>query len=474
VKRLILVDDSSSVRALLRQRLTDAGFDVEEFPDGEKAAARAFEAPPDVVVTDLQMPGMSGVQLCRLLHAEPMTKRVPVVLLTAAGDRRSRFWAGSAGAVAYVSKTAPEDLVDAIQRAVAAHHVAPPAAPVARSRMTVLERLSQLLDHALFDAVIAGEVRALGRAGNVTELFAELIALSGEVMAYRWLAFIPKASAGSSIFLHTGGAERERNTLEARTAFGARPETSVEAIVDDRPTWMANAAPASVFPIEFGGVNLGSIAIAFAARTAIAADLELAKLIADNLGGPLRIAALIEDARRLAASDALTGLMNRRAFVDAMERERSRAVRHALPFSFVMIDVDHFKSVNDTFGHAAGDLVLQTVARVLNAIARRSDIVGRWGGEEFVVALPQTSEAGARVAGERLRRAISDASCKLPGGGTIQITASLGIASTDTIWDSEAIVARADAAMYQAKSRGRNRVEIAPMPPHSTRPPPAK
>lgn len=465
MKRLILVDDSSSVRVLLRQRLTDVGFDVEEFPSGEKAAERVFEAPPDIVVTDLQMPGMSGVQLCRLLHSDPATKQVPVVLLTAAGDRRSRFWAGSAGAVAYVSKTEPEELVVAIQRALAGAQPASTTSSVARSRMTVLERLSQLLDHALFDAVIAGEVRALGRTGDLPELFRELIALAGEMIAYRWIAFSPKVGASQPIYLHTGAAEREATSLEARTALGAPIDTAVEIIADDRPTWMAGGAPAAIFEIAFGDVKLGSIAIAFASRSVASADLDLGKLIADNLAGPLRIATLVDEARHLAASDALTGLPNRRAFVDAMDRERSRAARHALPFSFVMIDVDHFKSVNDTFGHAAGDLVLQMVARVLNAIARRSDIVGRWGGEEFVVALPQTSEAGARVAAERLRKAIFDAKCKLPSGITVQVTASLGIASVDRPWETDSILARADAAMYQAKSRGRNRVEVSPIPP---------
>ncbi len=114
MKRLVLVDDSPSVRTLLGQRLRELGFEVEEFPSAEDAAARVFEAPPDLVVTDLQMPGMSGVQLCRLLQADRTTKHVPVVLLTAAGDRRSKFWARSAGAVAYVSKTAPGDLANAI------------------------------------------------------------------------------------------------------------------------------------------------------------------------------------------------------------------------------------------------------------------------------------------------------------------------------------------------------------------------
>lgn len=463
MKRLILVDDSPSVRTLLGQRLREIGYHVEEFPNGDAAATRVFESPPDLVVTDLQMPGMSGVQLCRLLQADRSTKHVPVILLTAAGDRRSRFWARSAGAVAYVSKTAPEDLAGAIERALGDPNRQRTAGIAPPSRCTTQERLSQLLDNALFDSVIAGEVRALSRAGNMADLFAGLISLSSEVLSYRWLAFAPEVGSARKMFLHTRDADRHTSTSEARAVCTLQPETATEVVADDRPS--ANgSAPACAFPIEFGGRKIGSVAVGFAGRAVAGADMDLVKLIANELGGAVRIAALIDDARRLAACDALTGLPNRRAFVDAIERERSRATRHALPFSFVMIDVDHFKSINDTHGHAAGDLVLQAVAGALTSIARRSDVVGRWGGEEFVVALPQTSEAGARVAAERLRKAIADAKCILPSGETIHVTASLGVASVDCAWQTDALVARADSAMYEAKSEGRNRVAVATMP----------
>jgi diguanylate cyclase (GGDEF)-like protein len=169
--------------------------------------------------------------------------------------------------------------------------------------------------------------------------------------------------------------------------------------------------------------------------------------------------ALYEDAQRLATTDALTGLLNRRAFLDAIDRERARSDRHVLPFSLLLLDLDHFKAVNDSRGHVAGDAVLKGVAGVLSRVARRSDVVARWGGEEFVVALPHTSQAGARVAGERVRRGIAEALYTVPSGEPLRVTASVGVASAESPWSLEAIVAAADAAMYSAKSRGRNRVE---------------
>src|SRR5437588_8735437 len=113
------------------------------------------------------MPGMSGVQLCRFLHNEPTTANVPVVLLTAAGDRRSRFWARSAGAVAYVSKTEVDALLDVLPAVLKAGSTSPPMSGAVTSRGMVQERLSQLLDRALFDSVIAGEVRALANVGDL-------------------------------------------------------------------------------------------------------------------------------------------------------------------------------------------------------------------------------------------------------------------------------------------------------------------
>src|SRR5258708_35439127 len=129
--------------------------------------------------------------------------------------------------------------------------------------------------------------------------------------------------------------------------------------------------------------------------------------------------------------------------------------------SLLLLDADHFKRVNDTHGHAAGDAVLQGFARILQSVARRSDVVARWGGEEFVVALPQTGAAGARVAAERVRRALADAPFPIPGGEVLRMTASIGAATGHPEWDKDAIVAAADGAMYAAQSPGRHRAQHA-------------
>ena len=459
--RVLVVDDSSSIRTLLGQRLRAHGHEVDEAPDAESAFERAVATPPDVVITDLVMTGLSGVQLCRLLRNDTATAHVPVVLLTASGDKRSRFWARSAGAAAYVSKDSIDDILTLLPSLASSARLHAPATPAGHSlgRRTLQERMSSILDGALFESVLAGEVRALASTGEVARLFEGLAALLSDVLSYRWLAL---ASTGRSApaCAHVGTVEQERCEEQVRRALEISSDQPVHFTADNRAAG-GDGPSAHVVPVVFGGGPVGRIALAATNRGLSRDDQRLLALIAAELGGPMQMAALYEDARRLATTDTLTGLLNRRAFLDAIDRERARSDRHAFPLSLLLLDVDHFKRVNDGRGHAAGDAVLQGVARVLATVARRSDFVARWGGEEFVVALPQTSEAGGRVAGERVIRAVAAESYPAPDGGDpIRVTASVGVASAEAPWSVDQLVAAADAAMYRAKSRGRNRVEL--------------
>ncbi|MES3022275.1 MAG: diguanylate cyclase [Pseudomonadota bacterium] len=164
--------------------------------------------------------------------------------------------------------------------------------------------------------------------------------------------------------------------------------------------------------------------------------------------------------RRVANTDALTGLNNRRALVELAGRELAQARRQKYPVSVMMLDCDHFKKVNDTHGHGAGDLVLQKLAEIVRAVCRDTDIVGRIGGEEFVALLPHTALAGAVVLAERLREAIGAASVD-SGGATITFKVSIGVAAFAPPMSFDELLRLADQALYKAKSGGRNRVEAA-------------
>ncbi|MDT8341163.1 MAG: sensor domain-containing diguanylate cyclase [Longimicrobiales bacterium] len=166
---------------------------------------------------------------------------------------------------------------------------------------------------------------------------------------------------------------------------------------------------------------------------------------------------------RLAHTDELTGLANRRSLMDRLREEVDRAHRYGRPLTLVLLDLDHFKRVNDQWGHAAGDEVLRVTARALERISREQDLPGRMGGEEFAVVLPETDAAGGRILADRLRLEIGRCTHETDSGETFRVTASLGVATLapGSGTDMDTLVQRADVAMYRAKELGRNRVALA-------------
>ena len=159
--------------------------------------------------------------------------------------------------------------------------------------------------------------------------------------------------------------------------------------------------------------------------------------------------------------DPLTGIYNRRYFKERFVIERERCARTGKAFSLIIADLDHFKSINDKYGHAAGDHVLNVAAARLSDVIRSSDILARFGGEEFVVLAPHTDGFEAVNLGERLKRAVESTDITIPGVGQTRVTASFGVAESQIGEESDALFARADAALYDAKEAGRNRVSMA-------------
>lgn len=172
-----------------------------------------------------------------------------------------------------------------------------------------------------------------------------------------------------------------------------------------------------------------------------------------------------ENNRVLAALDPLTGVANRRSLIAALDRDMARAQRMREPMALMMVDIDYFKDVNDRYGHPAGDRVLRSVVNVLRQRVRAQDLVGRYGGEEFMVLLPGTGLTGAEQLARELCKAVEESRCPADGvpGPGIAVTVSIGVfggrLESGDSWDM--LIAAADRALYQAKNNGRNRVEVA-------------
>ena len=168
----------------------------------------------------------------------------------------------------------------------------------------------------------------------------------------------------------------------------------------------------------------------------------------------------LEKSQQEAQTDALTSLINRRGLEKRLELERIRARQNNSPFSIIMVDIDYFKKVNDTFGHLVGDSILRSLARMIKDHLRRNDIAARYGGEEFLILLPETDIEGAKAVGQKIRKALSTKEWKLKKNGESigRITVSMGVALYKFNEPEESLIKRADDALYLAKNNGRDQI----------------
>ncbi len=457
---VLLVEPGREANAVLAGRLRMQGYTVVEVHDAEEGVRIALSQPPTVVVADLWMPKISGVQMCRLMGAELATRHVPVILRGPEGQR-NRFWAERAGAAAYVLLGRMGDLVRALERAIDGMGTAEHFWEDSNDVGDVRDRIADYLDSALFDSVVAGEIRALGNCCEFDRLFDLLSQFMSQLTSYRWLAVATEAPKRFGI--HANPRSAAANEVEARLAFGFDADVRVLPIEDGDAYADETGPPPIVRPICLGGQLIGHLALAVR-DPEHPRDASVVEVIARELAGPIRIATLVEESRHLATVDGLTGLTNRRAFLEALDTEVARAARYGHKLSVILLDVDHFKQVNDTYGHASGDAVLAAVGAVLPKQVRKGDLVARWGGEEFVVALHSTDLAGAAIVAERMRQALVALAVESPEHKRIPVAASFGAVSLQPGETVDALVDRADRNMYRAKSNGRNRVECGDAP----------
>ena len=190
-------------------------------------------------------------------------------------------------------------------------------------------------------------------------------------------------------------------------------------------------------------------------------DIVLIELFGQLIGASIGNIKLFERTQRQAITDGLTGLVNHKTFYEILEKELWRSRRYGGQISLIMVDIDNLKQVNDVYGHSAGDQILRLVAQVLEGETRFNDFVSRYGGEEFVVLLPESKADQGRYVAEKIRRAVENASF-MHADEKIKVTVSAGVGEVVAESETpETFVDRVDAALYQAKKNGRNRVEMA-------------
>jgi diguanylate cyclase (GGDEF)-like protein len=234
--------------------------------------------------------------------------------------------------------------------------------------------------------------------------------------------------------------------IEAAATLAERVGLIPYAPLLARPPYSAPGRPAGSWMAYMGGVTFGATIIIWAL---------FAYIITRWREQEARF-------RELSMIDGLTRITNRRHFMELFQQEFERAERYRSRLACVLVDLDHFKDVNDSFGHLVGDQVLLAVAGILRDSSRKLDVVARYGGEEFALLLPETDPEGARIVAERYRRALEQARV-FAGGASLGVTASIGVACypDDAVRTIDDLLRRADAALYRAKAAGRNRVVFA-------------
>ena len=272
---------------------------------------------------------------------------------------------------------------------------------------------------------------------------------------------VGRAAEGEAVGLKDLVLERG----EGLAGWVAEHRTVRMASKDERlPDFPLGAGSALGVPLVSRGHALGALLV-FSPRPEAFSDRAVAFLsaVANQLAVALENARLYERTRDLSYRDGLTGLFNRRFFQDTLASEVGRSNRYTLPIALLMVDIDYFKSYNDTHGHLQGDSVLQGVANILLQNTRQTDVVARYGGEELAVILPMTAKEAAVAVAEKLRREVEvypfPGNSTQPGG---RLTISVGVSGFPEDGDSpDLLLGAADVALYRAKQKGRNRVEVA-------------
>ncbi len=450
--RILIVDDVPTNTRLLEARLAAEYYQVSSARDGFEALERAQIWQPDLILLDVMMPGMDGFECCRQLKAHDSTLHIPVVMVTALGESAERLRGLEAGADDFLTKPIEYETLMA--------------------RMRSLVRLKRLLD----------EWRARVETARAMGVGDDRASVPG-VTGTQALAIDPSAGSLATIAhglaldgiqthpAHTGAeaiAAAARHTFDLIVVNANLPnDDALKLISALRASDSTHETPLLLVAepgdkarvlrgFELGASDWLTMPVDANELRARARNQIRRKIYQD------RFRADLGTALELAVVDPLTSLYNQRYLRRHLDELMRR--REGPPIALLMLDVDHFKAVNDRFGHANGDIALKAIADTLRANVRAFDSAARYGGEEFVVVMPGSGIDDATAAAERLRAAVETVVFEPVPGQRHPLTISVGVACAPAESATpDTLLRAADRALYEAKRLGRNRVELAPM-----------
>jgi two-component system cell cycle response regulator len=448
VARILVVDDIEANVRLLEAKLTAEYYDVSAAYDGPTALAMAGEVNPDIILLDVMMPGMDGFEVCRRLKNDPITRHMPVVMLTALDGRSDRVEGLRAGADEFLTK--PIDDVMLLSR----------VRSLTRLK-SVIDELRQREASGRRMGVIAGAAERMGGTGGRIVVLDDNERAAGRIARELTEDHRPivETDPEKALLAARGPVDLMIVNTASKTFDGLRfaaqlrsdeatRHVPVLAIVDpDDRTRMVKALELGVNDLLARPIDPEELAARV--RTQIKRK-RYTEFLRSNLDLSLE----------MAVTDQLTGLHNRRFMAGQLDPLVERANRGGEPVAALMIDIDHFKSINDNYGHDTGDQVLREFALRIASNVRAVDLACRYGGEEFVVVMPETSMEAAHQVAERIRSHISSNPFRVNKGKVLlDVTISIGVAATIGTSDTPgALLKRADKGVYEAKAGGRNMV----------------
>lgn len=479
-EKILLADDNKLVVKITSAILEDADYDVSVAWDGLEAINKAYAEDPDLVILDVEMPKINGYQVCRLLKDDEYTRDTPVIMLTGRDQQSDMFWGLKTGADAYVTKGfKPEQLLTVIKDQLDANVENRNSGKDKQVPKQLLEesgvfsRVIDLLDSKLFESTILNELGSLASASadyrqtvkSILEIMARVIGNAvGVVHMFeeqdmvvhlnRQITSAGLESIKEKVFELAGG-------LGWDVAASDRVKVSVygEEYLTDQGDKPERSYSQAYIPLTAQKKVIGLLALFQHQGPSFVRDAgTILSLVQNQVTIVIDNARLYEAARKLAITDGLTKIYNHRFFQELFEKEYKRSDRYNTVFSLIMLDIDHFKKINDTYGHLCGDEILKSLANLIKGCLRSMDIVARYGGEEFAVLLPETNGAEAYQTAERIRRSVEDTTFIGTEGG-LHVTVSQGVAAYPSIdiHDRQDLIAKADSALYEAKENGRNR-----------------
>jgi two-component system cell cycle response regulator len=446
--RILVVDDIEANVRLLQAKLAAEYYDVLTASDGATALEKAVKEQPDLVLLDVMMPGMDGFETCRRLKDDPATRHIPVVLVTALDGRGDRITGLEAGADEFLNKPIDDIMLFARVKS------------LTRLKL-VIDELRQREASGRRIGVIAGAASRLGGGGGRVLIVDDHERQAQRVYAELAIEHRPvvESDPEKAHLTARGPVDLIIVNTTAKTFDGLRFAAQIRADEATRHLPILGVIDPDDRPRLVKALDIGFNDI----LTRPIDPQELSARVRSQVRGKRYTDFLrnnLDHSLELAVTDQLTGLHNRRYMTGQLGALVNRAIRGGDPVSALMIDIDHFKKINDGFGHDIGDEVLREFAVRLASNVRAIDLPCRYGGEEFMVIMPDTRLEDAERIAERIRRHVAGSPFRVPGGSEpLSVTISIGVATTAGAGDTaEALLKRSDEAVYAAKAAGRNTV----------------